>query len=675
VIRFIDITHYAGEKELYCGLNWHVKPGDRVGLVGDNGTGKTTLLRMAAGELEPTGGTVQLRKGARIGFLKQEIHAAMGDETVVQEAMKAYETEKALEEELHGLYDSLATTPEAEHEELYDRIHLLEKHVHHHDFGSAESDARKILSGLGFSIEQQDQPLSLFSGGWQMRAHIARLLLEDPDLLMLDEPTNHLDLESIGWLEEFLKSFPGALIVVSHDRYFLDTITTRTAWVHERRLDSYATNYSGFLKERDEHEDLLLRRYNNQQEEIAHHQLFIDRFRAKASKASAVQSRVKMLDKIERIELPEGAKKVRLRLPEPAPAPRHVLEVRDVAKAYGTNRVFNKVNLRFEMGDRVALVGRNGAGKSTLLKICAGVIDYEGTVEKNSKAQIEYFSQHRVDEMNLDNDVLAEARVPGAAMSDEAIRTLLGCFLFTGDDVFKPVRVLSGGEKSRLALARMMMRRGNVLLLDEPTNHLDINTREVLQQALREFPGLVIMISHDRYFIDGVATRIVEVGGGTAINHSGNYSEFLAKKGAEASAEADLRGRAKSEKGQKSAKNTPPKPPASFDPSGALAAIQMVNRDRPENKRNQSDDRRERSQKRNELNARIKTLQSQIEKQETRLAELHALQADPESYSKGLLTPSVQKEAKTLEAMLPKAIKEWEELVEQVEELQAASSS
>lgn len=668
MIRFIDITHYAGEKELYNGLNWHVKPGERVGLVGDNGTGKTTLLRMAAGEMEPTRGTVQLRKSARIGFLKQEIHAAMGDETVLQEAMKAYEREKQAEQELHSLYDALATTPEAGHEELYERIHLLEKHVHHHDMGSAESDARKILTGLGFSLQQHDQPLSAFSGGWQMRAHIARLLLEEPDLLMLDEPTNHLDLESIGWLEEFLKTFPGALIVVSHDRYFLDTITTRTAWIHERKLDTYATNYSGFLKEREEYEALVLRRYQNQQEELAHHERFIERFRAKASKASAVQSRVKMLDKIDRIELPEGAKKVRLKIPDPAPAGRHVLELRDVAKAYGTNRVFNKVNLRFELGDKVALVGRNGAGKSTLLKICAGVIDYEGTVEKNSKAQIEYFSQHRVDSLNLDNDVLTESRVPSAGMTDEQIRTLLGCFLFTGDDVFKPVRVLSGGEKSRLALARMMMRRGNVLLLDEPTNHLDISTREVLQQALREFPGLIIMISHDRYFIDSVATRIVEVGGGTAINHLGNYSEYLAKKGAEGAGEADLRGRNKTEIAARA-----PKPPPSFDPSGALAAIQMASRDQADKKRNQGDERRERAQKRNELNARIRNLQSQIEKNETRLAEIHALQSDPEAFSTGLLTPSMLKEAKTLETMVPKAIKEWEALVEEAEQLSAAA--
>jgi len=669
MIRFINITHYAGEKELYSGLNWHVRPGERVGLVGDNGTGKTTLLRMAVGELEPVGGDIQLRKRARIGFLRQEMHEVADGTTVLQEAMKAWDVEKQLEAELHSLYDALGTTPETEHEEIFERIHELEKHVHHHDPGSAEADARKIVTGLGFSLEQHDMPLSSFSGGWQMRAHIARLLLEDPDLLLLDEPTNHLDLESIAWLEQFLVSFQGALIVVSHDRYFLDTITTSTAWVHERRLDTYQKNYSGFLKEREEFEDLQLRRYNNQQEEIAHHELFINRFRAKASKATLVQSRIKLLDKIERIELPQGAKKVRLKIPTPAPCAKHVLDLRDVGKAYGDNRVFKKVNLRFELGDKVAFVGRNGAGKSTLLKIIAGALDHEGVVERTSKLQTEYFSQHRVEQLNPENSVLQEVAPEGATQTEEELRSLLGCFLFSGDDVFKPVRVLSGGEKSRLAFSRMMLRRGNLLLLDEPTNHLDINTREVLQQALRDFPGTVIMISHDRYFIDQVANKIIEVGNGTAIPHHGNYSEFLAKKAAAEHAEADLRGRVK--EGGKAPKVAAP--PAN-DISGALAAIHSAKRDQGGERRNQADARKEKSQKRQELNNRIRTLQSQIEKDETRLAEIHALQADPDAFAKGKLTPAIQKEGKTLESRLPEKIAEWEKLVEEAEQLNAAAA-
>lgn len=668
MIRFINITHYAGEKELYSGLNWHVKPGERIGLVGDNGTGKTTLLRMAVGEVEPTAGQVLPRRGARIGFLRQEIHAATGDITVLQEAMKAFEAEQQAQERLHELYDLLTTTPENEHGDLYEEIHTLEQASFHHDAGSAESDAGKILVGLGFTLDDINKPLASFSGGWQMRAHIARLLLERPDVLMLDEPTNHLDLESIGWLQEFLTSFQGALIVVSHDRYFLDRITNRTAWVAQKRLQTFATNYSGFIKEREEQEEMLIRRYKNQQEELAHHQEFIERFRAKASKATLVQSRIKLVEKIELIELPQSAKKARLRIPEPNPCGRNVVELKGIGKAYGSNRVFKSVDLQIELGDKVALVGRNGAGKSTLLKIIAGVLDYEGERVLHPKVQTEYFSQHRVDELNLDSTLLVEARPPGATQSDEQIRTLLGCFLFSGDDVFKSVRVLSGGEKSRLALARMMLRRGNLLLLDEPTNHLDISTREVLQQALREFPGTVVMISHDRYFIDGVATKIVEVGGGTARVHLGNYSEYLRKKDSAEEAEADLRGRGASGDGSSS---PAPARNKSFDPAGALAAVQMVNRDRGETRRSTAEERRERAQKRNALGSQIKKLEQQIEKLEGRLAAIHALQADPDAYTKGVITPELGAEAKEIEKKLPEIMQEWEALSEEYSGLNA----
>ncbi len=664
MIRFVGITHFVGEKDLYQDLNWHIKPGERIGLVGDNGTGKTTLLRMAVGEVEPVQGKVSPRKNARIGFLRQEIHAAEGDTTVLQEVLKAYDDERLAAEELYKLYENIEHTPESELENLYDRIHQLEKVVRHHNEGEAEADARKIITGLGFTEEQHDQPLSLFSGGWQMRAHIGRLLLENPDVLMMDEPTNHLDLESIDWLEKFLETFPGALIVVSHDRYFLDRVTNRTAWVHEKRLDTYAANYSKFLKQREEYEELLLRRYQNQQEELDHHQKFIERFRAKASKATLVQSRIKLVEKIERIELPQSARKVRLRIPEPAPVGRNVLELRDVAKSYGDNHVFSGVNLRFEPGDKVALVGRNGAGKSTLLKICAGVLDYQGEVAVHPKVRLEYFSQNRVDTLDLDNDVLTEARAPGAEQTDEQIRSMLGCFLFTGDDVFKPVRVLSGGEKSRLALARMMMRRGNLLLLDEPTNHLDISTREVLQEALREFPGTVIMISHDRYFIDAVANRIVEVANHRVLSHFGNYSDYLAKRTSEGNDEDALRGRATAVESK---------------PQEAVPVVESPVSDLREDKPAESPvngggrfaglDRRERAQLRNQLYARFRDLEKEIERIEARLAEIHDLQADPDAYANGTVTPELSAEAAELDSQLPSFMSEWEEIGTQIAEL------
>ncbi len=663
MIRFINIHHIVGDRDLFDGLNWHIKPGERVGLVGDNGIGKTTLLRMASGEVEPTAGDVILRKGARIGFLRQEIHEVTDDTTVLDEAMRAFALEQQIAEQIHSLYDQMATATEERQHELMDEVHMLEPHVYHHDAGSAEADAKKILAGLGFAISSFGQPLAKFSGGWQMRAHIARLLLERPDLLLLDEPTNHLDLESIQWLEGFLADFPGAVVVVSHDRYFLDRITNRTAWLAQKRVATFTGNYSRFLVEREEQEQLLLRRYENQQDEIAHLERFIERFRYKASKAAAVQSRVKMLEKIERIELPQSVRRVRLRIPEPAPAGRFVLELRGAGKAYGDNRVFRAVDLVVEHGEKIALVGRNGAGKSTLLKICAGVLDHEGERTVHAKTQLEYFSQHRIDMLNPSNSVLEEARPAGAGQTDEQLRTLLGCFLFSGDDVFKPVGVLSGGEKSRLAFARMLLRRGNLLLLDEPTNHLDIATRETLRDALIEFPGTVVMISHDRSFIDGIATRIIEVGGGTIRSFPGNYTDYLARKGQEEQSEADLRGRA--------ADPDKPRPVPGFHPAGAMAAIELARQDRQLSKRAQADERRARTQKRVAIKTRLNAVQAEIERMETRLAEVHALQADPESYTRGLITPEIAAEGKRIEANLPRLLTEWEALVAEHEEITA----
>ena len=670
MIRFVNIRHLAGDKELFDGLNWHVRPGERVGLVGDNGVGKTTLLRMAAGETEAMSGEVQLRRNARIGYLRQEIHEVSDDTTVVAETMKAFQLEQETSERIAALYDRLATvTDHDEQAALVDEVHDLQAHVHHHDPGSAESDAKKILVGLGFGQDDFERRLAEFSGGWQMRAHIARLLLESPDLLLLDEPTNHLDLESIEWLEQFLTSFAGAVVVVSHDRYFLDRITTRTAWVTQKRLMTFTGNYSQFLTERELQEDLMRRRYENQQEEISHIERFIERFRYKASKASMVQSRVKMLEKMERIELPASARRVRLRIPEPSPSGRQLVELRGMSKAYGENRVLEDVELKVEQGDKIALVGRNGAGKSTLLKILAGVLDHRGERLVHPKTQIEYFSQHRIDTLNLSSTLLEEARPAGASQTDEQLRSLLGCFLFTGDDVFKQVGVLSGGEKSRLAFARMLLRRGNLLLLDEPTNHLDISTREVLRNALHEFGGAVVMISHDRNFIDGIANKIVEVANRGIRVHPGNYTDYLQRKGVEAGSEADLRGRTTAHPSPTNGGAARPAPGS--DVAGALAAIELAKTDRQNTRRAQADLRRERSQQLTALKGRIRALEAEIEAMETRLAEIHALQADPDAYASGAVTPEIAAEGRRIEQTLPDRLTEWESLAEEHEGLLA----
>ena len=670
MIRFINITHLAGDKELFDGLNWHVRPGERVGLVGDNGVGKTTLLRMASGEVEPMSGEVVLRRHANIGYLKQEIQEVSGDIAVLEETMKAFQAEQEIEEKIAALYDSVADlTDEEEQAAVLNEAHDLQSHIHHHDAGSAESEAKKILVGLGFSQDDFDRPLSQFSGGWQMRAHIARLLLESPDLLLLDEPTNHLDLESIEWLEQFLTSFPGAVVVVSHDRYFLDRITTRTAWMTQKTILSFTGNYSQFLVEREMQEDLLRRRYENQQEEIAHIEKFIERFRYKASKASMVQSRVKALEKMERVELPAASRRVRLRIPTPMPAGRQLVELRNVSKAYDTNRVLEKIDLMVEQGDKIALVGRNGAGKSTLLKILAGVLDYQGERLLHPKTQVEYFSQHRIDTLNLNSTLLEEARPAGVSQTDEQLRSLLGCFLFTGDDVFKQVSVLSGGEKSRLAFARMLLRRGNLLLLDEPTNHLDIATRDVLRNALHEFNGAVVMISHDRSFIDGIANKIVEVANRAIRIYPGNYSEYLEKKGVTGEGEADLRGRAGVR--PDAAGTQAVAAAANRKIEDTLAVIEQAKTDRQSSRRAQADDRKARTKQRSGLRTRMNELQNEIDALETRLAEIHALQAQPDAYSSGAVTPEIAAEGKRIEQSLPDLLDEWQKVAEEHESLSA----
>ena len=669
MIRFIGISHQLGERQLFGGLSWHIKPGARVGLVGDNGAGKTTLLRMAAREFEPETGEVVARRHIRIGFLKQEIHAAAeGDgSTPLTEAMKAFDEEREAEEEVHRLYDGLATAPEAEHAAMLERIHALEGRLIHHEAAVAEGEARKVLAGLGFPGDIALRPLASFSGGWQMRAHIARLLLERPDVLMLDEPTNHLDLESLEWLEEFLATFAGALVVVSHDRWFLDRVTTSTAWLFRGRLRTYTGGYTRFVEQREMEEEQLVREYENQQKQVAHIQEFVERFRYKASKAAAVQSRVKMLEKIDRLELPQSVRRVRLRLPEPAPSGRRLVELRDAAKSYDGRKVLSGVTLFVERGDKIGLLGRNGAGKTTLLKMIGGIIGHDGYRLSDLRAQIEHFSQYRVDELDAEGTVLSEARPPGASATEEQLRALLGGFLFSGDDVLKPVGVLSGGEKSRLALARLTLRRGNLLLLDEPTNHLDMATRDILQRALAEFPGAIVMISHDRSFIDGVANKIIEVADGKIRIHHGNYSDYTRRKKQEAEAAA---GGGAPETGRRAPADQAKSAKTDHGAAGALAAIALANRDRPDNRRETARERQERNRKRSALRNRIRVLEDRIAEMEERLAQIHTLQSDPQAWTDGRMTPEIGAEAKGLEADLAAVLNEWEALSEEHEGLE-----
>jgi len=654
VIRFENVTHFVGERTLFQGLCWHVRPQCRIGLVGDNGSGKTTLLRMATGELEPADGKVSRRNRIRVGFLRQEFTPSEQVGTVLGLVLQAWEAEQQAAAELRSLYEQLGELSGETQACTLERIHELQSIVRHKDLSEIEAEAKKVLAGLGFRQADFQRPLAEFSGGWQMRAALARLLIERHDVLLLDEPTNHLDLESTQWLVEFLTSYSGTLVVVSHDHYFLDTVVGEIAWLSVGKIRTYAGNYSAFLRAREQEEAQLLRAYENQQRELARAERFIERFRYKATKASAVQSRIKQLEKMERIELPPTVSHVRLRLPEPLPSAKTVLELRNVSKQYSGQTILRDISLRFDAGDKVALVGRNGSGKSTLLRICAGIELCEGLRVVPAKTEIAFFAQSHAEALDLEATVLEVGSSWAANMTEEQLRTFLGAFLFSGDDVFKPVRVLSGGEKTRLALARVLLKPANVLLLDEPTNHLDIATRKILLEALKEYAGTVVFVSHDRYFLEQLATKIVSLDGSKATLFYTTYQGFLEKQRQESERpelkENAVRGHARNES--------------------------AASKDRKAEGQRQNPlvlERKLRTQRRVEIKTRLDALQREIESLEIRLREIESIQANPEAYSNGLVTPELCAEADSIRQRLPELIQQWEKLVDEYEAIRRSA--
>jgi len=532
-----------GERILFEDVSWHVRKRDRIGLSGPNGAGKTTLLRMLAGIEEPDEGAIRMASGTTIGYLPQDGIVHHG-RTVYQEVVLAFEELLALKAEQHRIEDALtlATEDEGGHERLLERYSQVTERFK--QLGGYEIDARvaDVLKGLGFSLPDQERRTEEFSGGWQMRIALAKLLLAQPNLLLMDEPTNHLDLPARNWLEEYLADYPGSVVLVSHDRYVLDATVKRITEVGLKTLTDYHGNYTHYLAEHTARMERLREAWRRQQDEIEKAEVFINRFRYQATKAKQVQSRIKLLDKVERIELPPERKKIRFKFPE-APRPgRVVLELKGVRKAYGENAVLRHLDLMVERGDRIALVGPNGAGKSTLMSILAGVLrPDEGVRLPGHKVVLDYFAQDQAAVLNSARTVHEEMSQASSLGMARMIRTILGGFLFEGDDVFKKVAVLSGGERNRLALAKMLLTASNVLLLDEPTNHLDLDSKEILLEALEAYGGTLVFVSHDRYFVDKLATKVIEVGGGEAPLYPGGYEDFLYwKKQREAGGDARM---------------------------------------------------------------------------------------------------------------------------------------
>jgi ATP-binding cassette, subfamily F, member 3 len=530
VIHVEGLHKRYGERVLFEDVSWHVKKMDRIGLAGPNGAGKTTLLRMLAGMEEPDGGTIRMASDTTIGYLPQDglVHAGR---TVYDEVVLAFQELLDLKAEQHRIEDKLS---EATHDDGGDHERLLERYAEVMDrfkhLGGYEIDARvaDVLKGLGFTLADQQRQTGEFSGGWQMRIALAKLLLARPNLLLLDEPTNHLDLPARNWLEEYMQDYPGSVVLVSHDRYFLDATVKRITQVELRTLTDYHGNYSHYVVEHQARMERLREAHRRQSEEIEKSTTFINKFRYQATKARQVQSRIKMLDKVERIEIPPERKKIRFKFPD-APRPgRVVLELKGIRKAYGEHVVLDHVDVTVERGDRIALVGPNGAGKSTLMRVLAAVDRPDDGVRlAGHQVMIDYFAQDQAAVLNQTRTVYEEMTSVSPTTMVPMIRHILGGFLFSGDDVYKRVGVLSGGERNRLALAKMLLTPSNVLLLDEPTNHLDLDSKEVLLDALSDYGGTLIFVSHDRYFVDKLASKVIEVGGGQALLYPGGYEDFL----------------------------------------------------------------------------------------------------------------------------------------------------
>lgn len=532
MIGVVKLEKHFGGHTVLDGISFSVNPGERVALVGANGSGKTTLFRLVAGMDQPDGGQVVLGPGAQIGYLGQEGQLTPGC-TLYEEMKEVFSHVDELEARLRELETRMGEVKGEELARVMDEYSRVQARYDHADPATLDARIHKVTGGLGFSAQDLEKDCGLFSGGWQMRGAMARLLLRAPDCLLLDEPTNHLDLEAMEWLEEYLMSYSGAVLIVSHDRVFLDKVSQRTLELRNGDLEEYAGNYSFYLEESEKRYQLRLQRYKNQQKKLEQEQRFIERFRYKATLSSRVKSREKMLAKRDLEELPEQRQKsMRMSFQEASSSGSQVLKVKGLSKSYGSNELFQNLSFHLERGDRLALVGANGSGKTTLLKILAEhETPDEGRVRFDEFAELVYFAQHQAEALDPGNNVLEEVEaVAPTAVTQTEVRTLLGCFLFTGDEVFKKVDVLSGGEKSRVALTKCVLMPSNVLLLDEPTNHLDIESREALQDALDLYDGTIIFVTHDRALMNHLANKVLDLSSPDKTVFVGTFEEYRRKK-------------------------------------------------------------------------------------------------------------------------------------------------
>ena len=525
LISLQNITFGFGARMILEDASWQIGTGERIGLVGSNGTGKSTLLRLMTGAYTPDKGVINKPKDVSLGFFNQDLLSFSSNESILKVGMQAFEKAHEVEKKLENILKELEQTP--------DDADLLDDYSHTlHDFevaGGYEMEHRtaEVLEGLGFSTKDLQRPYDQFSGGWRMRVLLAKMMLQQPELLLLDEPTNHLDLPSIEWLERYLISYPGSVVIVSHDRYFLDRMVTKIVEVWQRGLHQYSGNYAFFQKEKEERMVLQQRAFENQQDYIRQQERFIERFRAKATKAAAAQSAIKRLDKLDVIEAPDSTMPAMNINFDIAVQPGKIIcELTNISKSYGEIEIFNHAKAEIMRGDKIALIGANGKGKSTLLRIITGQESYEGVRKWGHNVEESFYAQHQLEALNVEHEILEELKLCGSGKNELELRQLLGCFLFSGDDVFKKIKILSGGEKARVALAKVIAAKGNFLLLDEPTNHLDMQSVEMLIEALNKYKGTLIIVSHDRYFISRTANKIWNIEEGKINEFVGPYDEW-----------------------------------------------------------------------------------------------------------------------------------------------------
>lgn len=525
LVSLQNISFFFGSRPILEDASWQIGTGERIGLVGSNGAGKSTLLRLITGAYKIDGGVINKPKDVTLGFFNQDLLSFSTNDSILKVGMQAFEKAHEVEKELQRITEELETKPD-DAELLDDYSHAL------HDFEVAggyemEHRAAEVLEGLGFSTADLQRPYNEYSGGWRMRVLLAKMMLQAPDLLLLDEPTNHLDLPSIEWLERYLQGYPGSVVIVSHDRYFLDRMVTKIVEVWQRDLHQYSGNYTFFETEKLERMEMQQRAFENQKDYIRQQERFIERFRAKASKAAQAQSALKRLDKLDRIESPDSSMPVMNINFDVGVQPGKVIStLKDISKSFGDNVILDHADAEIVRGDKIALIGANGRGKSTLLRIIADRETFDGERKEGHNVEESFYAQHQLEALNVQNDILEELKRAGSGKTELELRQLLGCFLFSGDDVFKKIKVLSGGEKARVALSKTIAAKGNFLLLDEPTNHLDMQSVEMLIEALNKYQGTLILVSHDRYFVSRTANKIWSIEEGKIKEFVGSYDEW-----------------------------------------------------------------------------------------------------------------------------------------------------